>query len=119
MVIKLANSFQKIAMKLTPTNLFWLLVIFCASIMVFKTSVVAYSPDSWSYVDIARSFIEPDRGIGSIFGNRNFLSGPWWNDSFPFLWPLMLVPGIYVWGPSFPVGAYKLRIASACHFNLA
>ena len=106
MVTRSFNWLQKIAITLTPTNLVWLLVICAASIMSLKTSAIAYGPDSWSYVDIARSFIEPERGIGSIFGNRDFLSGPWWNDSFPFLWPLILAPGISIWGPASPVGAY-------------
>lgn len=83
----------------------WGIVMALATIMLARVSTVAYSPDSWSYVDIARSLLETNRGVGEILGTRDYVNGPWRNDSFPFLWPVILMPGIAVAGAASPVGA--------------
>lgn len=84
----------------------WAVIALTAIAMTVQTSSVNYSPDSWSYVDIARSLTDPDRAIGSILGARDYVNEPWFNDSFPFLWPALLAPGIALWGPTSPIGGY-------------
>jgi len=84
----------------------WLLVFLVALAMLIQTSTLAYSPDSWSFVDIAMHLIDLDDGVGAVNGTRDFSNVPWVNDSFPFLWPLALIPGIMVLGPAAPIGGY-------------
>ena len=88
------------------TWLLWLIVGALAMMMLMRTSTIAYSPDSWSYVDIARSWIEPRGGVGSIQGTRDYANVPWIDDTYPMLWPLTLAPGILIFGPTAPVGGY-------------
>jgi hypothetical protein len=83
----------------------WVIVLVAAVVMLTRASTVVYSADSWSYVDLARSLFEPDRGLGEIFSTRDYVNEPWRNDSFPFLWPVILIPGIATWGAESPVGA--------------
>jgi hypothetical protein len=92
--------------KNTLNWLLWLIVGGLAVMMIVRTSTIAYSPDSWSYVDIARSWIEPRGGIGSIQGTRDYANVPWIDDTYPMLWPLTLAPGILIAGPVEPVGGY-------------
>jgi len=84
----------------------WLVLLTVGLLMVLRTSTAGYSPDSWSLVDIARGITDPTRQFGSVFGVRDFLNRPGYNDSFPLLWPALLAPGIEVFGPSKPVGGY-------------
>lgn len=60
-----------------------------------------YTPDSWSYVDIAQNM--PYRP-GVIKGVRSFSNEPWLNDSFPFLWPAILSLPMELTGAIFPLG---------------
>lgn len=83
----------------------WVVVLATALVMLARASTAAYSPDSWSYVDIARSLLEPNRGLGEILGTRDYVNEPWRNDSFPLLWSILLMPGIAVGGSASPVGA--------------
>jgi uncharacterized MnhB-related membrane protein len=84
----------------------WLLVGAVGLFMLARTSTFAYSSDSWSYVDIARGIWEPQREFGSVQGLRNYVNTPWVNDSFPFAWPLLLAPGVALFGPQAAVGGY-------------
>jgi hypothetical protein len=81
----------------------FILVVF----MLYSTSNKTYSPDSWGYVDIARSFFSSDREIGEILGTRDYSNLPWKNDSFPMLWPLVISPFLQFFRePALPIGAY-------------
>ncbi len=88
------------------TKLGWMVVFLVATYMLSRSSTINYSPDSWSYIDIARSLIDKNRDIGEILGVRDYSNEPWINDSFPFLWPLLLIPGIILLGPTAPVGGW-------------
>jgi hypothetical protein len=83
----------------------WGLVLAVAIVMIVRASTTNYSPDSWSYIDISRSLFSSERGLGEVRGTRDFVNKPWQNDSFPFLWPLVLWLGITFMGPSAPVGS--------------
>lgn len=82
----------------------WLIVVLVFIVTIIRATVEGYSPDSWSYIDIARSVFEPGRQIGDINGVRDWSNEPWINDSFPLLWPALLAPGVAMWGPLAPVG---------------
>ena len=89
----------------SPTG--WLIVFTLTAFMFKSTSSKSYSPDSWGYVDIARSLFSREREIGDILGTRDYSNVPWQNDSFPFLWPLVISPFLKIFqDPAVPVGAY-------------
>jgi hypothetical protein len=105
---KLGNklSFLKLSKSAFLGVVLWGAVILLTLIMLLRASVLNYSPDSWSYVDIARSLFESGRLPGDILGSRDWTNRPWVNDSFPLLWPAIIAPGVAAWGPLAPVGAY-------------
>ena len=89
------------------TTVGWMFVLLLAVFMFYSTSSKTYSPDSWGYVDIARSFFSSDREIGEIQGTRDYSNLPWKNDSFPMLWPLVISPFLqFSKEPALPIGAY-------------
>ena len=48
------------------TVLAWVAVAVMVLFFVVRASTDSYTPDSWSYVDIARSFYESGRSIGDV-----------------------------------------------------
>lgn len=60
-----------------------------------------YTPDSWSYVDIARNMSVQ---LGLVDGVRSFGNAAWLNDSFPYFWPAFLSFSMTVLGPTVPHG---------------
>lgn len=74
--------------------------------LLTQATTAVYSPDSWAYVDIAQSIIDPHKSIGEISFVRNFVNEPWLNNSFPLLFPFLLAPFVAVLGPDSPSGAF-------------
>lgn len=87
------------------TVLAWVAVAVMVLFFVVRASTDSYTPDSWSYVDIARSFYESGRSIGDVQIARQYVGEPWLNNSFPLLWPLLLSLPMRFTGPAAPVGA--------------
>ena len=98
------RRFGMVSPEVVASSLLWALVAVVAAWLTIRSSTIAYSPDSWSYVDISRALISPGRLVGDIQGTRDYANTPWVNDSFPFLWPMVLAPGVAVLGPTAPVG---------------
>ncbi len=89
----------------TLVNIFSALVFVCFLVMIFRASTSTYSPDSWSYVAIANNLMSSGSFQDPLDVSRNFTATPWTNNSFPYLWPVLLAPGIAIFGPTLPVGA--------------